>query len=430
LKWTQVFAAWPLGERVLSQSLKLGSDQMSAAESNTTQLENRSSLPVAIAGGGIGGLACALALARHGYACQVYEQAKAFGEVGVGLQVAPNALAVLKALGVDEALREVLPITGLMLMDAVTGEKVTYVDGDKEFQSRFGNPYVVAHRADIHGALCRACNANPLIELHTNRLVTDFAITDQGVSIILSGGEQAKAAALVGADGINSRVRPRVVTEPDPTKDAGVIYRALIPVAKMPEQERQTFITIWTGPGWHFIYYPIRDCSAYNFAVVVSDPSLVERGAGPASVNEVLQLLTPQPPILHALLAAAGGLQRYVVRYRDPIERWTSGPVTLLGDAAHPMVHYLAQGAAMALEDAICLGKAVADADGDFISAFQQYEKQRITRSARVQISALMLDEILHPRGAKRLVRNAIFEFRDAGHIMIDLSGFMMRCPM
>jgi 2-polyprenyl-6-methoxyphenol hydroxylase-like FAD-dependent oxidoreductase len=368
---------------------------------------------VAIAGGGIGGLACALALARSGVRSRVLEQASHFGEVGVGLQVAPNAVAALRALGVQEAERQSLQITGFRLVDAISSETLAHIDLGEHFERRFGNPYLVAHRADIHGALCRACEANELIDLRTDSTVTGFEICGSEVSVTLASGITVNASALVGADGVSSRVRSLIVRNDNPMLDAGVIYRALIPAAEMPLEEQKSFITLWAGPGWHVIYYPIRDRSAYNFAAVATDPGLIRRGNGEASVDEVLEAVRPGEGILRTLLAIPNSFRRYVIRYRDPIDNWTMGPVTLLGDAAHPMVHYLAQGAAMALEDAMCLGQVVASGDGDFARAFQLYQTLRITRSARVQISALMLDHLLHSSGVERLVRNSILEGRN-----------------
>ena len=371
--------------------------------------------PVAIAGGGIGGLACALALARRGFPSVVLEQAPAFGEVGVGLQVAPNALAVLDALGVgQDAKRNCLLIDGVEMIDSVTGEKFIDIPCGAAFRQRFGNPYAVAHRADIHGALLRGCQSNGLVELRTSSRVVDFAVEGSGVSVKLASGEAIAARALVGADGVRSAVRGTIVGDGEPVLAGAVIYRALIPAADMPAEEQKEFPTMWAGAGTHVIYYPIRDRSSFNFAATIVHPEIVKRGEGEATRDEALDAFAAGHAVPRRLMSIPARFNRYLIRYRNPVANWTRGPVTLLGDAAHPMVQYLAQGAAMALEDAICLGEIAAESGGDFIEAFQRYQSIRIVRSARVQLSSLMMDKIIHAGGVERLVRNSVFAGRTA----------------
>src|ERR671920_1432356 len=230
----------------------------------------RNTTPVAIAGGGIGGLACALALARRGFRSLVLEQAREFGEVGVGLHVAPNALSVLDALGVGAAAKKnALMIERLLMMDAVTGEEVANIPCGAEFERRFGNPYAVAHRAHIHGPLLDACRAHGLIELHTDSRVTAFELEQPGVSVMLEGGERIAVAALVGADGVYSNVRKRIVGDGDPLPAGAIIFRATIPAADMPKDLQKPYPTFWGGPDWHMIYYPISDWTTFNLGCTV-----------------------------------------------------------------------------------------------------------------------------------------------------------------
>src|SRR4051794_1472770 len=230
----------------------------------------KNQLPVAIAGGGIGGLACALALARHGFRSVVLEQAREFGEVGVGLHVAPNALSVLDALGVGKAAKKnALMIERLLMMDAVTGEEVVNIPCDERFERRYGNPYAVAHRAHIHGPLLDACRAHELIELRTSSRVTDFAPENSGVAVTLDGGTHLAASALIGADGVYSNVRKRIVGDGDPLPAGAMIFRATIPAADMPKDLRHPYPTFWGGPDWHMIYYPISDWSVFNLGCTV-----------------------------------------------------------------------------------------------------------------------------------------------------------------
>lgn len=369
--------------------------------------------PVAIAGGGIGGLACALALARRGFGSVVLEQAREFGEVGVGLQVAPNALHVLDALGVGARAKEdAFLIERMVMMDAVSGEEIVNIPCGEDFRRRFGNPYAVAHRADIHGALLEGCRAQPLVELRTSSRVTGFAIGDGGVSVELASGVHIEAGALVGADGVHSAIRRRIVNDGEPLASGAVIYRAVIPAAEMPKDLQNPYPVLWAGPGTHIIYYPVRDWKVFNFGatVVTGQTSIDEEGE--ALPEEALPLFSRNCDTPLRVLRIPRRFRRYLIRYREPVDNWSLGPVTLLGDAAHPMVQYIAQGAAMALEDALCLGVDVDACRGDFAAAFKRYQAVRIVRTARVQISSLLMDRIYHASGVARLVRNDLFEGR------------------
>jgi len=376
---------------------------------------SRNTLPVAIAGGGIGGLACALALARKGFRVLVLEQAREFGEVGVGLHVAPNALSVLDALGVGQAAkRNALMIERLLMMDAVTGEEVANVPCGERFEARFGNRYAVAHRAHIHGPLLDACRAHDLVELRTDSRVTGFEPSGAGVSAMLETGERIAAAALVGADGVYSNVRRRIVGDGDPPPAGAIIFRAVIPAAEMPKDLQHPYPTFWSGPGWHMIYYPISDWTMFNLGctVLTGQDKLIE--AEEFAPDAVLPLFPGGCATPMRVIRIPRSFRRFVIVHREPVDNWSMGAATLLGDAAHPMVQYIAQGAAMALEDAICLALCAHECDGDFARAFERYQDIRIVRTARVQISSLMMTKLNHAKGVERRVRNSLFEGRTA----------------
>ena len=356
----------------------------------------RNALPVAIAGGGIGGLACALALARKGFRALVLEQAREFGEVGVGAAAKKNALLIER----------------LIMKDAVTGETVADIPCDKRFEQRFGNPYAVAHRAHIHGPLLDACRAHPLIELRTSCRVTDFVREGSGVSVALDSGVRVAAAALVGADGVYSNVRKRIVGDGDPLPAGAIIFRATIPAADMPKDLQHPYPTFWAGPDWHMIYYPISDWTMFNLGCTVLTGETRLHEAEEFTPDAVLPLFPDGCETPMRVIRIPKRFLRFVIVHREPVENWTGGAVTLLGDAAHPMVQYIAQGAAMALEDAICLAGCANECDGDFAQAFQRYQSIRIVRTARVQISSAMMSKLNHAKGVERLVRNSLFQGR------------------
>jgi salicylate hydroxylase len=377
--------------------------------------QSRNLRPVAIAGGGIGGLACALALARKGFRVLVLEQARQFGEVGVGLHVAPNALSALDALGVGEpAKKNALMIERLLMMDAVTGEEVANIPCGARFRERFGNPYAVAHRAHVHGPLLDACRAHGLIELRTDSQVTGFEQETAGVSVTLASGQRIAAAALVGADGVYSHVRRRIVCDGDPLPAGAIIFRATIPAAEMPKDLQHPYPTFWSGPDWHMIYYPISDGSMFNLGCTVLTGQATLTEAEEFTPGSVLPLFPDGCETPMRVIRIPPRFRRYVIVHREPVDNWSLGSATLLGDAAHPMVQYIAQGAAMALEDAVCLGGCADECDGDFAQAFRRYQDRRIVRTARVQISSLMMDKLNHAKGVERKVRNSLFEGRTA----------------
>ncbi len=374
----------------------------------------RNKLPIVVAGGGIGGLACSLALAKRGFDVLVCEQAPEFGQVGVGLQVAPNALSVLDALGVgSHAKRDALLIERMLMVDAIDGRDICDIPCGPDFVARFGNPYAVAHRADIHGALFDACMQSTLITLRTKSRVASYRNRAGKVDLTLDSGETISGVALIGADGVRSRVRQQMIGDGDPKPAGAVIYRALVPRAVMPPAQQRPYPTLWVGPNAHAIYYPVRDWSVFNFGVTVNAP-VDDIWEGETTNEQPLAALQGWSAQVTELVAAQKSFQRYVIRHRDPIDNWTDGGVTLLGDAAHPMVQYIAQGAAMALEDAICLAEEISQHETDMPKALAAYQTTRIVRTARVQLSSIMLDRIYHVKGVERLARNSIFEGRTA----------------
>jgi len=347
----------------------------------------RNKLPVVIAGGGLGGLAAALALARKGFRSVVLEQAPQFGEIGAGIQIAPNAWHALDALGVGALVkREAVFIERMLMMDGVSGEKIIDIPLDKRFARRFGNPYAVTHRADIHGSLLDGCKALPgLIELRTSTRVTGFEINGKNV-VVKTKDENLSAAALIGADGARSVVRDVIVGDPLPSTTIHKCYRAVLKIEEVPKDLRFAEATLWAAHNTHIVHYPLRGWKLFNLVATTIGKTISEGHNEPATPEEVLPQFAHYCEKPLKLMRTPKQFTRWMLRYREPVDNWVRGPVALLGDAAHLMLQYMAQGAAMAMEDALALGVCADEADGDFESCFLSYQEKRIVRASRVQL--------------------------------------------
>jgi 2-polyprenyl-6-methoxyphenol hydroxylase-like FAD-dependent oxidoreductase len=379
-------------------------------------MKARNEKPVIIAGGGIGGLAAALALARKGFRSVVLEQAPQFGEIGAGIQIAPNAWHALDALGVGALVKkEAVFVEHLFMFDGVSGEKVIDIPLDKRFAKRFGNPYAVTHRADIHGSLLDGCKALPeLIELRTNARVASFEHDGKEVLVKTAKGESLRGAALVGADGLRSVVRDALVGDPLPDSSIHKCYRAVLNAGDVPKDLRFAAATLWAAHNTHIVHYPLRGWKLFNLVATTIGKPMTEGHNEVALPAEVLPQFAHYCEKPLKLMRTPKKFTRWMLRCRDPVDNWVQGPVALLGDAAHLMLQYMAQGAAMAMEDAVCLGLCADAADGRFEKAFLDYQQRRIARASRVQISAnRLVGMIFHvPDGVERLVRNDIYRGR------------------
>ena len=368
--------------------------------------------PVIVAGAGIGGLAAALALTRQGWSVRVLEQAQQLGEIGAGIQLGPNAFAAFDALGVGEQARSLAVYTDEMVMfDALDETLVGRIPLGADFRQRFGNPYAVIHRADVHQALLQGAQASGRVELLTGTAVVRVQQHADFVTVTDSHGHEHEGAALVGADGVKSAVRQQLVG--DTARVSGhVVYRAVVERSAFPADLPGSAASIWVGPDCHLVHYPLRDGELYNVVVTFHSRQPEDWGVSEGSREEVQSYFQGICPRARQLIDLPRSWKRWATADREPIAQWSHGRVTLLGDAAHPMLQYLAQGACMALEDAVTLGAAVRQHSGDFAPALALYEKSRVARTARVVLSAREMGRIYHAKGVERLVRNDLWKGR------------------
>jgi salicylate hydroxylase len=376
-----------------------------------------------IAGGGIGGLAAALAARRAGWEARLFEQAENFSEVGAGIQLGPNATRILREWGLLPGELDALVArpSHLCVRDALDGGELGRLRFDA-FEARYGAPYVTVHRADLQQALLQAAQAVGA-RLCTGRRIEQASETDDAVRI--EGGVEGDA--LVAADGVWSRLREAVAGDTPPRFTGHVAYRALARQADLPQALRASDVTVWLGPKLHLVRYPVRGGEWLNVVCLVEgrlqgDPRGWDQQAALADLQSAMG---PVCAPARELVAAIPQWRLWALNGRAPVQgaqEMARGRIALLGDAAHPMLPYLAQGAGMALEDARELERVLAVADGrvlDVPTALQRYALSRWQRCARVQARSLRNATIFHASGALRLARNTAL--RVGGERVLDV---------
>jgi len=365
--------------------------------------------PVLVVGGGIGGLAAALALSRKGIPVQVLEQAPEFKEIGAGIQLGPNVFRMFEVLGLTKAMFHwsAFP-TGLEFRDSITGDTVMELPIDKKFHDKYHAPYGVIHRADMLNVILDACKQSNLIKLATSQKVV--AINDDGrtISAKTESGETYRGAAMIGCDGLWSTVRETIVGDGKPTVSGHIAYRAVLPTDEWPKEYRLPKMVIWCGEKTHLVHYPLRRGELFNLVVVFHSDRYEEGWDTYGDPAELHARFVEKCEPVRMLLQKVNSWKMWVLCDRPPIKNWTKGRITLLGDAAHPMLQYLAQGGNMAMEDAVCLANQIEAAGGDYAAAFQKYQELRYLRTARVQLMARVFGEIYHASGVVRELRNKV----------------------
>jgi salicylate hydroxylase len=368
-------------------------------------------LPLIVAGGGIGGLAAALVLAQDGHAVTVLEQAASFGEIGAGIQLGPNIFRMFDYLGLTEAVNRVAFFPpGLGMNDVRSGEKIVRVTLGDMARATYGFPYGVIYRADLHQIFLSACAAQPNVTLRTSAKVESFEQSVHSVTVHLPGGESLQAAALIGADGLWSKIREVVVGDGKPRVSGHIAYRAVLRREDVPAHLWSDDVLLWGGEKTHLVHYPLRRGELFNLVAVFHSNKYDEGWNTFGDTAELNDRFANACPQVLALLGKIETWKMWVLCDREPVKNWTDQRVTLLGDAAHPMLQYLAQGAGQAIEDAVVLREALRFTRGDVPQAFQKYQQARYLRTGRVQLTARLYGDIYHAAGVQRELRNQLFQ--------------------
>ena len=371
-----------------------------------------SSRTVIVAGAGIGGLTAALALARHGFRALVLEQAERLEETGAGIQLSPNATRILIGLGLADRLRPLVTVpTAIRVLAARSAREIVRIPLGEYATARYGAPYWVIHRGDLQAALADATAQDLNIVIRLGMRLEDFATHPYGVTVSARGASgmwTEHGQALIGADGVWSVARERIATKNRPYFAKRTAWRALLPVNQVAPEFREAVVHLWLGRNAHLVHYPVKGGSLINLVAITADDWSGPGWSEPASRVDLLHRVadTRWAPQVYSLLRAPDAWLKWALYQSDPLASFSHGPATLLGDAAHAMLPFLAQGAAMAIEDAAVAAQCLARMPDDPADAWEIYSAVRRNRTRKVQRLAARNGTHYHLAGPAAMLRN------------------------
>lgn len=345
---------------------------------------------ILVVGAGIGGLTAALALARRGFEVDVYEQAKALGEVGAGVQISPNGNRALHELGVLEELRQIsCEAEGKEIRLWNTGQTWKLFDLGKLSVERYGFPYLTVYRPDLHAVLVNGLRRAKPDAIHLNAKCVGFEQRGGRVSVRFQDGSQAEGDALIGADGVHSPIRSQLFGADKPRFTGIIAWRTIAPMARLPKHLARMVGSNWVGAGGHVVHYPLRRGELMNCnALIERDDWKIESWTTVGDLDECLRDFAGWHDDLHQIFRNGRSLHKWALAVREPMQRWSDGHVSLLGDACHPMLPMLAQGAVMAIEDGFILARCFDEFGSDIPTALQRYEAARRERANRTVVGS------------------------------------------
>lgn len=376
-------------------------------------------LEVAIAGGGIAGLATAIALAQNGIPSHVFERRPEFPDEGAGIQIGPNGTRILQNLGVAELLQNhVAAPDVLSVRNGATGHELTRLPLGTWIAERHGAPYWTAHRKDLHNALRQRAETDPLITLSTGTEIVSFVNDGNRIRAFNSNGEIISTSLLIGADGIWSSLRKQIASDASPRPVGKAAFRGVVAADNLPPELTPNAVHIWLASGAHVVHYPVNDGRDIAIVVIADDTTREAEWENPASAEIAQNKIRDFAAPVQSFIGQARDWRRWTLYAMSPLTRWSAGRAVLLGDAAHPMLPFLAQGAVMALEDAMTLAQCVADEPDNLETAVKSFEHQRRHRVRRVADASERNGRIYHMAGAAALARNTAMHLMPPTHVM------------
>jgi 2-polyprenyl-6-methoxyphenol hydroxylase-like FAD-dependent oxidoreductase len=383
---------------------------------------------VLIAGGGIGGLAASIALGRRGIEAEVLERSSFAEETGAGIQLGPNAASALARLGMLEAIepRAIRP-EAIWIFDGLSGRRLTSVPLGRSAGQRYNAPYLTLHRADLHAGLRAAAQSLDVITLTPGFELAEIDANAAAVVARTADGRDTKGKCLVGADGLWSTVRALMAPRSGLQFCGATAWRTILPRKELASPFDAPVVGLWLGPGAHLVHYPLRGGEDLNVVAVTEGGPERQGWNQSANPETLLASLTRWHKDSKSLLEQAEGWRSWSLYRLVHLTQWSVGRVALLGDAAHPVLPFLAQGAALAIEDAVILADCLTDSPGDPPQAFRRYETLRQPRCARVQRLSRHYGRLYHLRGPLRLARNLILERRSGQRALQRLDWLYRR---
>lgn len=368
-----------------------------------------------ICGGGLGGLSAAAALAQKGMRSIVLEKASQFGEIGAGIQIGPNGFRALDMLGITPMLKTTCVfINDLKLMSAVSGDEISRIPLGPNFLKRFGFPYAVVHRAKLHQILLDLCKSSDLVDFRLNSEVQSYTQNYDCVELNLKDGRKITGQIAIGADGLRSKIRQQLVGDGEPIVSGKSTYRSIINVDQMPDTLRWNSGVLWAGPKVHAVHYPISGGKMFNLVANCEDGIECAVNGAPIAAEDVQDCFVGMAPVLQNLIGLGTDWKHWVLCDREPIKVWVDHRVALLGDAAHPMLQYFAQGACMAFEDSMILAQSLDEFRDDLSLGLDHYQKRRHARTASVQKQSRSVGTyICHASGRMAAYRDRTLSARD-----------------
>ncbi|CAF3526692.1 unnamed protein product [Rotaria sordida] len=378
-------------------------------------LTNARSVSILIVGGGISGMVTALSFARAGIPVRLFEKKTEFGEIGAGMQLAPNCSRILDRLDVLKQVQaNAFFPKQIVWMDALTGQRLTCIDLGAKFIETFGYPYIVVHRADLFNAIYQACLANSMITMETDRTVTSVDERPKSIMVECADGMRYDCNMVIAADGLWSSLRKFVCDDGAPISAGYVTYRGTIDIKQVSKEAGLENVQFWIGPDIHLVQYPIRRGESYNQAAIFKSKKIPDDTDEWGTKEELNQRFSIGCKHVKNALKSIQTNFRLPVYDRNPLSKWSRGRLVLLGDAAHPMLQYAGQGAAQALEDADVLVTAYKKYGPLKIdSVFREYEQKRIPHSSKVVQFARDIGTFAHCDGVAKIVRDKILKEHD-----------------
>lgn len=385
---------------------------------------------VLILGGGIGGLTTGIALAKHGMSATLLERSNFADETGAGIQLGPNATRALRELGALEAIQATaFRPEAISLFDGASGGRLTSMPLGNQVEERYGAPYLTLHRADLHASLLAACQRHGSVELRESFSVTVVQPLADRVVAAAADGTEVEGSSLIAADGVWSSLRQRIAPDARLRFAGATAWRALLPREQVPHPFDAPVVGLWLGPRAHLVHYPVRGGKEVNIVAVVEGGSAEPGWNRHAEAASLLTAFRRWAEPARSLLEMVESWRCWSLYRLRPLLHWTEGRMALLGDAAHPVLPYLAQGAALAIEDAVTLAASFATCRGDALLAFPRYEALRRERAARVQRQSARFGRLYHLRGPAASARNFVLKHRRAEALLRDFDWLYGGAP-